>query len=81
MRCHVYKSLVRADTYVYLARKDDFEVLPELLRQSLGELQPVMTLELGPQRRLARVEVAAVRTALGASGYFLQLPPAPGLLA
>lgn len=81
MRCHVYKSLVRPDTYVYLAREDGFDVLPEPLLQSLGELQAVMVLELSSQRRLARVEVTAVLAALDSRGYFLQLPPVLGLPA
>ena len=29
MHAYVYKSLNKADTYVYLARRDDFDCLPE----------------------------------------------------
>ena len=34
-----------------------------------------MHLQLGPERRLARVPVERVLQALGDPGYFLQLPP------
>ncbi len=75
MRCHVYKSRIRPDTYIYLAKEDDFEVLPEGLRQSLGDLESVLVFELNAERRLARVDTSAVLAALQLSGYFLQLPP------
>ncbi len=76
MRCHVYKSRKRPDTYVYLAEKDAFAALPEALRQHLGELERALEFELDPQRRLARVEASTVLAALAQTGYFLQLPPA-----
>lgn len=75
MRCHVYKSRVRPDTYVYLTQESGFDVLSAALRQSLGELEAVLVVELDAQRRLARVDTAAVLAALEASGYFLQLSP------
>ncbi len=75
MRCYVYKSRIRPDTYIYLAKEDDFEVLPEGLRQSLGDLESVLVFELNAERRLARVDTSAVLAALHSSGYFLQLPP------
>lgn len=81
MRCHVYRSRLRPDTYVYLAGKDDFDVLPEPLRQRLGVLEPVMELELTPDRRLARADAAAVIQALRTRGCYLQLPPVEGVIA
>ena len=75
MRCHVYKSRIRPDTYIYLAQEDGFDVLPESLRRSLGDLESVLVFELDAQRRLARVDASAVLAALQLSGYFLQLPP------
>ena len=38
MQAFVYKSLRKADTYVYLAARDDFTRLPEPLRTQLGDL-------------------------------------------
>jgi uncharacterized protein len=81
MQCHVYKSLKRADTYVYLCQRDDFEPLPTALRERLGELRWVMALDLHPERRLARVEAASVLRDLHGRGYHLQLPPVDPLLA
>ena len=75
MLAHVYKSLKRADTYVYLARRDDFASVPEPLRASLGALQHVLDVDLTPERRLAREDAATVRSNLAARGFHLQFPP------
>jgi len=81
MQCHVYKSLRRADTFVFLPQRDDFAPLPAALRERLGELQWVMDLVLHPERRLARVEAATVLRDLQERGFHLQLPPADPILA
>jgi uncharacterized protein YcgL (UPF0745 family) len=73
--CKVYRSGKRDDTYLYVAHGRDFDDLPDTLRQAFGEPQFVMHLQLGPERRLARVEVEQVLAALAEQGYFLQLPP------
>ena len=74
MQAYVYKSLRKADTYVYLAKRDDFTRLPEPLRTQLGTLQFVLEVALTPERKLAREDVAAVRDNLDARGFHLQFP-------
>lgn len=76
MQAFVYKSLKKADTYVYLAARDDFMRLPEPLRTQLGGLQHVLDVELTPERKLAREDVAVVRENLALRGFHLQFPPA-----
>ena len=75
MLAYVYKSQKRADTYVFLADRDDFARLPESLRTQLGALTFVMELELTPDRNLARENAAEVMQNLGARGFHLQFPP------
>jgi uncharacterized protein YcgL (UPF0745 family) len=75
MHAYVYKSLRKADTYVYLAARDDFERLPEPLRTQLGPLQFVLDVALTPDRKLAREDAATVRENLVLRGFHLQLPP------
>ena len=75
MRAHVYKSLKKADTYVYLAARDDFARLPEPLRTQLGALQFVLDVDLAPERKLARENPDVVRENLAARGFHLQFPP------
>ncbi len=75
MHAYVYKSLKRADTYVYLAARDDFARLPEPLRTRLGPLSFVLDVALSPERKLAREDAVAVMENLAARGFHLQFPP------
>jgi len=80
VQAYVYKSLKKADTYVYLAARDDFARLPEPLRTQLGALEFVLDLALTPERKLAREDVAVVRDNLVLLGFHLQFPPAASTL-
>ncbi len=75
MRCFVYKSLRKADTYVYLGQREDFARLPESLRGSLGELSLVMDFDLDAGRKLARGDAGVVLENLAACGFHIQMPP------
>lgn len=75
MRCHVYRSEKRADTYVYLREEGGFDCLPEPLRASLWPLVHSLSFELTPERRLAREDSEVVRTNLRERGFHVQLPP------
>ncbi|KGM54203.1 membrane protein [Lysobacter daejeonensis GH1-9] len=75
MQAYVYKSLRKADTYIYLAVRDDFTRLPEPLRTQLGTLQFVLEVVLTAERKLAREDAATVRENLAARGFHLQFPP------
>ncbi|MCF7221649.1 YcgL domain-containing protein [Marilutibacter chinensis] len=75
MQAYVYKSLRKADTYVYLAARDDFARLPEPLRTQLGPLAFVLEVALTPERRLAREDPGVVRENLAVRGFHLQFPP------
>jgi len=75
MHAYVYKSLGRADTYVYLAARDDFTRLPEPLRTRLGALAFVLDVDLAPGRKLAIEDAATVMESLAARGFHLQFPP------
>jgi uncharacterized protein YcgL (UPF0745 family) len=75
MHAYVYKSLKKADTYVYLAARDDFARLPEPLRSQLGTLAFVLDVDIVPERKLARENPAVVRGNLATRGFHLQFPP------
>lgn len=75
MQTYVYKSLRKADTYLYLRKQDDFAVVPEPVRAPLGDLVFVLELALTEHRKLARADAAVVRANLLAQGYHLQFPP------
>ena len=75
MHAYVYKSQRKADTYVYLATRDDFGRVPEPLRSQLGELRFVLEVALTPERRLAQADVEVVRANLAGRGFHVQFPP------
>jgi len=74
MQCSIYKSRRKQDTYLYLAIKDDFSLLPDPLLKLLGEPVHVMDLELHPERRLAQEDTAEVLRNLQQRGWHLQMP-------
>ncbi len=75
MHAYVYKSQRKADTYLYLAARDDFACLPDALRDQLGVLRFVLEVALTPERTLARTDAAVVRINLSSRGFFVQFPP------
>lgn len=77
MQCFVYKSLRKADTYIFLRAQDAFDLMPAALRTQFGELAFVIEIELSPTRKLARENVDVVMANLVAQGYHLQFPPPP----
>ena len=74
MQAFVYKSRRKADTYVYLAARGDFERLPEPLRTQMGVLDFVLEVALTPERKLAREDAAVVRQNLAERGFHIQFP-------
>ena len=74
MHAHVYKSLRKADAYVYLAARDGFDVLPPPVRAQLDPLKFVLEVDLATVSRLAQVDVEQVRALLATRGFFLQVP-------
>ncbi|MDH3671589.1 MAG: YcgL domain-containing protein [Gammaproteobacteria bacterium] len=75
MQCAIYKSNKKADTYLYVQEAGNFSRVPQDLLRLLGRLDLVMTLELTPNRTLARADPEQVRRQLEMQGYYLQLPP------
>ncbi|MCB1675168.1 MAG: YcgL domain-containing protein [Halioglobus sp.] len=76
LSCQVFKSSRRAGMYLYVDRARGLRDVPESLMARFGAAEPVMTLLLTPQRKLARVQAADVLAGIAAKGYYLQLPPA-----
>jgi hypothetical protein len=75
MHCAVYKGPKKIDHYLYVEREDDFSRVPQALLDFLGQLRLIMTLELGPERKLAQADAEQVRKGLREQGYYLQMPP------
>ncbi|UHQ21066.1 YcgL domain-containing protein [Lysobacter sp. KIS68-7] len=75
MHAYVYKSLRQADTYVFLAARDDFARLPPALLTQMGEMRFVLEVALTSERKLARADADVVRRNLAERGFHIQFPP------
>tara|TARA_B100000519_G_scaffold150947_1_gene131851 strand:- start:516 stop:797 length:282 start_codon:yes stop_codon:yes gene_type:complete len=73
--CNVYKGNKKADTYIYVDKREGISRVPPELLGIMGELELALTFVLTPGRTLAREDPAAVVTNLKIQGYHLQLPP------
>jgi uncharacterized protein len=74
MRVYVYRSSRRMDTYVFLAEKDCFDVIPEPLMQVFGTPRLALEFDLTPGRALAQEDPEAVLASLQERGFHLQMP-------
>jgi len=73
MLCHIYRSNRKLDTYLYLADKDDFSVIPDELLRVFGPPEFSFSFDLTESRRLAREDATEVLENLENHGYHLQL--------
>ncbi|WP_319784234.1 YcgL domain-containing protein [Oceanisphaera sp. IT1-181] len=73
----VYKSLIKAETYLFVERRDDFARVPAPLLQTFGTPKLTMIINLATKTHLGQADLSKVRAALISQGYYLQLPPPP----
>jgi len=74
MKCFVYKSIKKADSYIYLNEKDNFQKLPEQLLMLFGEPEFTLEFDLTVDRKLALADAQQVLQSLDDQGYYLQMP-------
>jgi uncharacterized protein YcgL (UPF0745 family) len=74
MKCFVYKSIKKADSYIYLNEKDNFQKLPEQLLMLFGKPEFTLEFDLTVDRKLALADVQQVLQSLDDQGYYLQMP-------
>ncbi|MGC8697541.1 MAG: YcgL domain-containing protein [Halothiobacillus sp.] len=75
MHCTIYKSLKKADLYLYLPQGTLPESLNAAVLAPFGRLEAVMDLDLSGDRPLARTDAATVRHYVQTLGFYVQLPP------
>ncbi|WP_259268681.1 YcgL domain-containing protein [Aeromonas sp. BIGb0405] len=75
MLCAVYKSRKKADTYLFVEKRDDFSRVPAPLMQTFGTPQLVLMTKLAPGKPLGMASVSRVMEALKLQGFYLQVPP------
>ena len=73
MFCHIYRSSLKVDTFLYLVDKVDFSILPENLLNLFGDPDFSFSFVLAVDKKLAREDSAEVLENLKSQGYHLQL--------
>ncbi|MCP4324122.1 MAG: YcgL domain-containing protein [Psychromonas sp.] len=77
MLCAVYKSFRKSQTYLFIAKRDDFEPVPDPLLTQFGPPQLVSLMNIKADSKLAMTDANTVIQAIEKDGYYLQLPPPP----
>ena len=77
MLCAVYKSIRKPQTYLFVAKRDDFSRVPTPLLEQFGPPQLVSVLNIKETTKMAMAEAPKVISEVTQSGFYLQLPPPP----
>ena len=72
----VYRSSKKAETYVYVPKKEGFNCVPDALKTIFGQPVHVMDMLLTEDKKLARVDAERVLEEMADKGFYLQMPPA-----
>ncbi|WP_414018016.1 YcgL domain-containing protein [Mannheimia pernigra] len=75
--CAIYKSKIKEEMYLYVEKRNQFEQVPETLRQMFGKPEFVMMFNLMGDKPLVRAKNEEVLRKLAEQGYYLQMPPPP----
>lgn len=70
----VFRSSKKSDTYIYVRRGQDWEALPDALRQVFGAPVHSMDLLLTKEKKLARTTGEEVLASIEEKDFFLQMP-------
>jgi len=79
IKCTVYKSLKKDETYVFIPTETPLSDLPDELKNVLGETEMVMSLSITPEKKMARGTGAEVIKSIKEQGFHLQMPLNPQL--
>ena len=75
MLCAIYKSPRKAQTYLFVNKRDDFSSVPNSLMKTFGTPNLVTLINLATKEKLAMADLAKVKQNLTEQGFYLQLPP------
>ncbi|WP_409425956.1 YcgL domain-containing protein [Pseudoalteromonas sp. RW-H-Ap-1] len=71
----VYKSKKKADTFLFVEKRDDFSKVPEPLMAMFGQPQYVMIINLAKRTQLGVADLDTLKQSLSDQGFYLQIPP------
>lgn len=75
MLCTIYKSSKKAQTYLFVNKRDEFSDVPDALMTVFGKPTLVTVMNLAQKEKLALADITKVKESLLDKGYYLQLPP------
>ena len=75
MLCSIYKSARKAQTYLFVNKRDDFSSVPDGLMKTFGTPNLVTLINLDTKEKLAMADLEKVKSNLIEKGFYLQLPP------
>ncbi|STO64281.1 replicative DNA helicase [Haemophilus parahaemolyticus] len=73
--CAIYRSPRKDGMFLYVAKRDQFDAVPEALMQQFGKPQFVMLFNLVGEKPLKRAKNKDVLQAIEQQGFYLQMPP------
>lgn len=74
MLCAIYKTKKKAGMYLYIEKRDQFDVLPDNLRQVFGTPIFVMLFNLAGAKPLIHADNQDVMRQIKEKGFYLQMP-------
>lgn len=74
INCFIYRCSAKTDMYLYLAEKDNFDLVPDELTKNMGITHFAMELELHKDKKLAKEDTMLVINNLLEKGFHLQMP-------
>lgn len=75
MLCAIYKSPKQEGMYLYVAKREQFDAVPDELRQLFGKPELVMLFNLAGNKSLKRSDPQEILQKIQQQGYYLQMPP------
>ncbi|WP_386685902.1 YcgL domain-containing protein [Lonepinella sp. MS14437] len=75
MLCAIYKSKRKDGMYLYVEKRDQFDAVPDTLRQIFGTPIFVMLFNLKGNKSLVQLDNQKVMEQIQQQGFYLQMPP------
>lgn len=73
IKCSIYKSQKKDETYVFIPTKKSLSDLPDKLLKILGQADKIMTLTLTAEKKMARGNVKEIMKSIDEQGFYLQM--------
>lgn len=74
MLCTIYRSKKKPGSYLYIAKRNDFSVVPNALLEHFGKPELVMMFNLNGEKSLHNADKNEVLEKIKQEGFYLQIP-------